>query len=89
MVTVTTGAPYGDYTNPQVFGSGGGLGSSAGSGGGLLSLQIADTLVVEGTLTLYSACIACEQAFGRAGNFPFPFLTIFSPNREPVHRLCL
>jgi len=52
MVTVKTGAPYGDYTNPQVFGSGGGLGSSAGSGGGLLSLQIADTLVVEGTLTL-------------------------------------
>ena len=26
-----------------------------------------------------------RQAFGRAGNFPF--LAIFSPNREPVHRL--
>ena len=29
--------------------------------------------------------LAWEQAFGRAGNFPF--LAIFSPNREPVHRL--
>ena len=45
-------------------------------------------------------CIACEQAFGRAGNqeegkakrplsppFPSPSLLFFSPNREPVHRL--
>lgn len=58
MVTVTTGAPYGDYTNPQVFGSGGGLGSSAGSGGGVLSLEITDTLVVEGILKLsiYTGC---------------------------------
>ena len=47
-VTMTTGAPYGDYTKPVVFGSGGGLGSSAGSGGGVLSLDIAEALVVEG-----------------------------------------
>ena len=41
----------------------------------------------------------CEQAFGRAGNWgegkakralsSLPFLAIFSPNREPVHRLNL
>ena len=46
-VTMTTASPYGDYTNPRLFGSGGGLGS-AGSGGGVLSLEVAETLVVEG-----------------------------------------
>ena len=45
---MATGLPYGDYTNPRVFGSGGGLGGSAGSGGGVLSLEIVDALVVEG-----------------------------------------
>ena len=45
---MTTGAPYGDYKNPSVFGSGGGLGSNAGRGGGVLSLEIVDALVVEG-----------------------------------------
>jgi len=45
---MTTGAPYGDYTNPRLFGSGGGFGSSAGLGGGVLSLEIAEALVVEG-----------------------------------------
>jgi len=45
---MVTGVPYGDYKNPGVFGSGGGLGSSAGTGGGVLSLEIVDTLVVEG-----------------------------------------
>ena len=32
------------------------------------------------------AIIACEQAFGRAGNY---FLLFFSPNRGAVHRLWL
>ena len=37
--------------------------------------------------------VACEQAFGRAGNWgegkalSIPFPRYFSPNREPVHRL--
>ena len=47
---MTTGLPYGEYTNPRLFGSGGGL-SSAGSGGGVLSLEIAEALVVEGMLS--------------------------------------
>lgn len=46
-VTMTTRSPYGDYTNPRVFGSGGGK-SNAGSGGGVLSLEISEALVVEG-----------------------------------------
>ena len=50
---MTTGTPYGDYTNPRVFGSGGGLGSSAGTGGGVLSLEIADVLAVEGELRFF------------------------------------
>ena len=29
----------------------------------------------------------CEK--GSLPHFPFPFLAIFSPNREPVHRLYL
>ena len=45
---MVTGAPYGDYKNPGVFGSGGGLGSNAGTGGGVLLLEIVDALVVEG-----------------------------------------
>ena len=45
---MVTGAPYGDYKNPGVFGSGGGLSSYAGTGGGVLSLEIVDALVVEG-----------------------------------------
>lgn len=45
---MVTGAPYGDHKNPGVFGSGGGLGSYAGTGGGVLSLEIVDALVVEG-----------------------------------------
>ena len=49
-VTMTTGVPYGDYTDPRLFGSGGGLGSSAGFGGGALLLEIVDALVVEGKL---------------------------------------
>lgn len=52
-VTMVTGAPYGDYKNPGVFGSGGGLGANAGTGGGLLSLEITDALVVEGKWQLY------------------------------------
>ena len=47
-MTTTTGIPFGDYTNPRLFGSGGGLGSNAGFGGGALLLKIVDTLVVEG-----------------------------------------
>ena len=47
-VTMVTGAPYGDYKNPGVFGSGGGLGANAGKGGGVLSLEIVHALVVEG-----------------------------------------
>ena len=47
-VTIITGAPYGDYKNPVVFGSGGGLGPNAGTGGGVLSVDIVDALVVEG-----------------------------------------
>ena len=44
----------------------------------------------EGFLSFLKTC--CQQAFGRAGNwgagnFRFPLLAIFSPNREPVHRL--
>ena len=46
-VTMKTGSPYGDYTNPRMFGSGGGV-ANAGSGGGVLSLQIAEALIVEG-----------------------------------------
>ena len=45
-----TGAPYGDYKTPRVFGSSGGLGASSGNGGGVLSLEIAGDLVVEGKL---------------------------------------
>ena len=38
--------------------------------------------------------LACEQAFGRAGNegegkASPPFPCYFSPNREPVHRLLI
>ena len=47
QVTMTTRSPYGDYTNPRMFGSGGGK-SNAGSGGGVLSLEISEALVVEG-----------------------------------------
>ena len=33
---------------------------------------------------VFLSLLACEQAFGRAGNYSLLF---FSPNREPVHRL--
>ena len=49
QVTELTGTPHGDYTSPQVFGSGGGPGANAGAGGGVLKLEIVDKLIVEGT----------------------------------------
>ncbi|KAJ7340196.1 hypothetical protein OS493_002927 [Desmophyllum pertusum] len=66
-VTMATGLPYGDYTNPRVFGSGGGLGGSAGSGGGVLSLEIVDALVVEGTITVSGSAGAASNSGGGSG----------------------
>ena len=49
--TTRTGQPYGDLYEPNIYGSCGGGASVSGSGGGILWMNVTDTLFVDGEIS--------------------------------------
>ena len=65
--TSYTGQPYGDLYEPNLYGSCGGGSAVSGSGGGILWMNVTDTLFIDGTVSVDGNSAASASGGGGSG----------------------